>query len=81
MRTTVTLDDDVLSFARAQAKRERISVGQALSRLARDGICGQGQLQSGTATAKPKSRFSLLAARGEVVTSARVRELMDQEGN
>ncbi|WP_020187298.1 hypothetical protein [Methylopila sp. 73B] len=35
MRTTVTIDDDILSAARALAERERRSLGAVLSDLAR----------------------------------------------
>ncbi len=35
MRTTVTIDDDVLAVARALAARKGISLGSALSDLAR----------------------------------------------
>lgn len=38
MRTTVTIDEDVLSVARALAERNRTSLGQALSELARRGF-------------------------------------------
>ena len=38
MRTTVTIDDDVLAVARALAKRNRTSLGRALSELARRGF-------------------------------------------
>lgn len=38
MRTTVTIDDDVLAVARALAERKRISLGSALSELARRGF-------------------------------------------
>ena len=37
MLTTVTIDDDVLPVARALAERRRISLGSALSELARRG--------------------------------------------
>ena len=78
MRTTLALDDDVVAYARAQAQRERISIGEAVSRLAREGIRAQG-----LPAAKParlKSTFSLLPARKEVITTEHVRDLMDQEG-
>lgn len=78
MRTTLTLDDDVFAFARARAQRERISMGQAVSQLARDGIRSQN-VNAGQTTPL-KSKYSLLPARNEVVTNERVRELMDQEG-
>ena len=38
VRTTVTIDDDVLAVARALAQREGSSLGSALSALARRGF-------------------------------------------
>ena len=38
MRTTVTIDDDVLAVARALAEQQGISLGRALSELARRGF-------------------------------------------
>ena len=38
MRTTVTIDDDVLAVARALAGQQGISLGRALSELARRGF-------------------------------------------
>lgn len=38
MRTTLDLDDAVLSVARAKAKADGISLGRAVSELARRGI-------------------------------------------
>ena len=38
MRTTVTIDDDVLAVARALAERRGSSLGSALSELARRGF-------------------------------------------
>jgi len=35
MRTTVDIDDDILQAARELASRERVSLGKALSNLAR----------------------------------------------
>ena len=40
MRTTVTIDDDVLAVARALAERNGCSLGSALSELARRGFRG-----------------------------------------
>jgi negative regulator of replication initiation len=78
MRTTLAIDDDVFAYVRAHAQRERISIGEALSRLARQGI--QASQQAPAAKARPKSRFALLPARAEVVTTEHVRRLMEQEG-
>ena len=40
MRTTVTIDDDVLAVARALAARQGSSLGSVLSELARRGFKG-----------------------------------------
>jgi hypothetical protein len=78
MRTTLALDDDVFAFARSHAQREHISIGQVISRLARDGIRAQGAAV--LATAAPQSKYALLPARSEIITVDHVRALMDQEG-
>lgn len=38
MRTTLSLDDDVLLAAKARAERERRSLGEVVSELARRGL-------------------------------------------
>ena len=61
MRTTLNIDDDVLAVARALARRNGISLGCALSELARRGFeraapadaCGDGTLFAVAADAKP----------------------------
>jgi hypothetical protein len=78
VRTTLAIDDDVIAYVRAHARRERISIGEALSRLARQGI--QASQLPPPSTVRPKSRFALLPARAEVITSEHVRRLMEQEG-
>jgi hypothetical protein len=47
MRTTLTLDDDVLSLARAVAAAEGSSVGAVVSRLARQGISSTARVVDG----------------------------------
>ena len=42
MRTTLTIDDDVLAVARALAARRGVSLGSAVSDLARRGFKGTG---------------------------------------
>ncbi len=78
MRTTLALDDEVYSFARAQAQREHITLGEAVSRLAREGI--RAQFAPTAVIGKTSSKFALLPARKEIITSDHVRKLMDQEG-
>jgi len=38
MRTTLSIDDDVLAFAKHLADRERRSLGEVISALARQGL-------------------------------------------
>lgn len=78
MRTTLAIDDDVFAYVRAHAQRERISIGEALSRLARQGI--QASRLPPPPSVRTRSRFALLPVRDEVVTSEHVRRLMEQEG-
>ncbi|MDX2018700.1 MAG: CopG family transcriptional regulator [Deltaproteobacteria bacterium] len=78
MRTTLAIDDDVFAVARQKAQREHISVGAALSQLAREGIRNQHAALSKMKA--PKSKFALLPARDETITTEHVRSLMDQEG-
>jgi hypothetical protein len=78
MRTTLSLSDDVFLIARQVAARERISLGEAVSRLARDGFRAQNQ-QPAT-KAKLKSKYSVLPERDEIVTTEHVRRLMAEEG-
>ena len=51
MRTTITIDDDVLAVARALAERKGSSLGRALSELARRGFKSElthGDVTDGT---------------------------------
>ena len=77
MRTTLSLADDVFLIARQVAARERISLGEAVSQLARDGARNRAQAP---AAVRIKSKYAVLPARAEIVTSAHVRRLMDEEG-
>ena len=78
MRTTLALDDDVLSLARSRAQRERISMGEAVSRYVREAMRANGQTM---VPAVPlRSKYALLPARDEIITTEHVRRLMDQEG-
>ena len=84
MRTILSRDDDIFACActraraHAHAERERISIGEAVSWLARRGIVAPGSPR--VARAQPKSKYALLPARDEVITSEAVRALLDQQG-
>lgn len=77
MRTTLALDDDVFAVARQRAQRERISMGEAVSRYVREALRTQTMVEP---AASLRSKYSLLPAREQIVTTAHVRRLMDEEG-
>ena len=47
MRTTLTIDDDLVEAARALANQERVSIGEAVSRLIRMGLRGPVKMRRG----------------------------------
>ena len=71
MRTTVTIDDDVLAVARALAERNRSSLGNALSELARRGFRSTAARKDGDGT------MFLVAADAESITSEDVYRSLD----
>ncbi len=81
MRATIDIDDDLLAAAREIARRERVSVGQVVSRLLRTALAGtvtpsQPSPTSPTVT----SGFRPLVSRGIPVTNADIDRLRDAEG-
>ncbi len=76
MRTTLNLSDDALLTAQSYARRQKISLGEAVSRLIRESANAPA---AGITTAL-QGRFALAPQRDEVITSEHVRELMAAEG-
>ena len=79
MRTTLNLSEDALIAAQTLARRERLSLGDAVSELVRRGAQA-GSLAAPSAVQSLRGRFALLPARGEIVTAEHVRSLMEREG-
>lgn len=76
MRTTLAIDDDVLAAAKHLAERERKTVGEVLSALARQG------LMKGNRSARPlRNGVLLLPTRqgGTPVTLELVNQLRDEQ--
>ncbi len=75
MRTTLSIDDDVLEVVKERARAEGRTVGEVLSELAR---------QSLTTSSRPiaghRNGFPLLPARGTPVSDALVDRIRDEEG-
>lgn len=74
MRTTLSIDDDVLSAARAQAERENRGLGEVVSELARRG------LEPRPAPRKTRNGITLLpqSKDGRPVSADIVRMLRDE---
>jgi hypothetical protein len=77
MRTTVDLAEDALLAARQIASREKISLGEAITRLIRRGTGADPASES--PAKRLRGRFALLPERDEVITPEHVRELMERE--
>jgi len=77
MRTTLSLDDDVLLAVKERARREHRSVGQVLSDLARQALTGQhNQLDP---RGPERHGFRPLPRRGPAVSNALIDRLREDE--
>ncbi len=77
MRTTLTLDEDVLFAIQERARREKRSTGKVLSDLARQALTGQDR-QSGDPTSEHYG-FAPLPPRGAAVSNALIDQLREDE--
>lgn len=78
MRTTLDIEDDVLLAAKEMARREHLSAGQVISRLARQAMTVQaGQT---TPAVPPVAGFRPLPGRGALVSNDQVNTLRESEG-
>ena len=77
MRTTISLDDDVLLAVQERARREKRTAGQVLSDLARAALTGeQHQLQG---LAPERHGFAPLPRRGAAISNALIDRLREDE--
>jgi hypothetical protein len=76
VRTTLDLDPVVLSAARAKAKADGISLGKAVSELARAGLSAP---RSAAATSAPSGFPVLTGVPGHPVTDDAVAEYRDDD--
>lgn len=77
MRTTLSIDDDVLVAIRERARRERRSAGAVLSELAREALTGQHRQRPETGT--ERHGFQPLPRRGAAVSNALIDRLREDE--
>jgi hypothetical protein len=77
VRTTLTIDDDVLLAARERARREHRSVGDVVSDLARQSLIRSRHDQS--APRVERHGFEPLPHRGPAVSNALIDQLREEE--
>ena len=78
MRTTLNIDEDAFLAAKQVATRERISIGEAVTRLIRQGL--NQDVAPDLPQQRLRGRFAVLPKRDEVITAEHVREIMEREG-
>ena len=78
MRTTLAIDDDVFNIARQKAQRDHLSRGAAVSELMRVGI--RSMQMPASQRPATRSKYAVLPARREIITSEHVYKLLEQEG-
>ncbi|MGE5155149.1 MAG: antitoxin [Bdellovibrio bacteriovorus] len=81
MRTTLDIDDEVLTAAKEIARRRRSKAGAVISELARRALT-QPAVEPSAAGGEPEPFFGYrpLAAGGRVVSEALVERLREEEG-
>jgi hypothetical protein len=79
MRTTLDIADDVLMAVKERARRQKRSVGDLLSELAREGLIRR--TREGTGARKPESfyGFDPLPPRGEAVSNELIDRLREED--
>jgi hypothetical protein len=79
MRTTLSLDDDVLIAVKERARRENRTAGEVLSDLARQALTQQQNADQRTGT-ESFHGFEPFGHRGPAVSNALVDRRRDEEG-
>jgi hypothetical protein len=81
MRTTLDIEDDILSAAKELARSRQVSTSRMISSLLREALTGRParEMPDQPAT-KSVGGFRPFPARGVLVTNEQVNNLRDQEG-
>lgn len=78
MRTTLSIDDDVLQAVKERARYEKRTAGQVLSDLARERLTGQGARRERTYTMV--DGFPVFGPTGDIVTNELIDRIREEEG-
>lgn len=79
MRTSVTLDDDVYQLATLYAKGRGVTLGAALSELARKGSAAPSSGSPSPRLVRAPNGMLVFAPRGRVITSQMVKDAQEDE--
>lgn len=80
MRTTLSIDEDVLLAVKERAERERRTVGAVLSDLARQALMQRSEGHEAAAhSAESLHGFDPLPHRGAAISNALIDRLRDEE--
>ena len=82
MRTTLSVDDDVLVAVKERARRERRTVGEVLSDLARQALTGQYRTEEPAGSEpepEPFCGFEPFPHRGKAVSNDLIDQIRDEE--
>lgn len=80
MRTTLNISDDVLFAAKEQAQRQRRSVGEILSELARQGLLSNSRAGE-VAESGSFYGFEPLPRRGPAVSNQLIDHILEEESD
>ena len=80
MRTTLDIADDVLFAIKERAKRDRRTLGEVLSEVARAGLNGLG-LNSAPNSPESFFGFQPLPPRGHVISNELIDQLREETGD
>ena len=81
MRTTLDIDDDLLTAAKELARREGASAGAVVSRLLRQALTGTGRASGAPKQPKAVAGFLPFPAKpGVIVTQEHINAIRDEEG-
>jgi hypothetical protein len=78
MRTTLDIADDVLQAARERARRERKSIGEVVSELARRSLNAR-PVASPAVDSKPLYGFEPFAPRGGLITNDLINQMREDD--
>jgi hypothetical protein len=79
VRTTLDIDDDVLSAAKERARRQNTTAGKVISDLARRALIAAPSSAASGAAGKSRLAFRPFPSRGGVVTNEMIDALRDED--